>query len=427
MIVFGHATIVLSCCDGTILVVLVADNIGEIATAVPGTTFPQGFGTMNRHLCIFRLALAFIAVLLAYGHTCYAELDWQPERTSLFAVGVLEWQDPAVWRGMANAQKNRRDAQLVQHFQTAGVRQDRIVYLQDRQATRQRIQRDLVAQLGRSQSGELLIIYFTGHGFRDRKSHEVHFANYDAVDGASAWSVRAIFDTVEESFRGSHVLFMADCCYSGGLVDEARLRKSRLGYACLCSSHSHNSSTGRWTFTESLLAGLRGSPTVDLNDDGEIDVSELGQFSELEMAFAEKQKAVYDVNRAFPARWRIAQPARKRTPRQGERIEVEWKGKWYRSHLLEVMGNQCKVHYVGFDDSWDEWVGPDRIRPYHPSSFAEGESVEVHWAKDNKWYPAKILRNWYGLSFVHYEGYTSEWDDWVSNGAIRLPMNTKGK
>ncbi|MFO1040794.1 MAG: hypothetical protein U0941_03360 [Planctomycetaceae bacterium] len=169
---------------------------------------------MNRHLCIFRLALAFIAVLLAYGHTCYAELDWQPERTSLFAVGVLEWQDPAVWRGMANAQKNRRDAQLVQHFQTAGVPQDRIVYLQDRQATRQRIQRDLVAQLARSQPGELLIIYFTGHGFRDRKSHEVHFANYDAVDGASAWSVRAIFDTVEESFQGSHVL----CCHSGGLV-----------------------------------------------------------------------------------------------------------------------------------------------------------------------------------------------------------------
>ena len=399
----------------------------KITTTAANVIHPSGYTMMNNRFFVWRLAATLCAFLFVFGHTCHAELDWHPERTSLFAVGVLQWQDPAVWRGMANAQKHRRDVELVQHFRTAGVPEDRIVYLQDQHATRQRIQRDLQAQLARTQPGELLIIYFTGHGFRDRKSHEVHFANYDAVDGASAWPVRAIFDTVEGNFRGSHVLLMADCCYTGGLVDEAKLRKSRLGYACLCSSHSHSSSTGRWTFTESLLAGLRGSPTVDLNDDGEIDVSELGQFSELEMAFAEKQKAVYDANRAFPARWRIAQPSKQRTPRQGERIEVEWKGKWYRSHVLESMGNQCKVHYLGYDDSWDEWVGPDRVRPYHPKSFAEGESVEVLWAKDNKWYPAKILRNWYGLAFVHYDGYTSEWDDWVSNDAIRLATNAKGK
>ncbi len=351
----------------------------------------------------------------------HAELDWHPKRTWVFAVGVLEWQDPEVWRGMANAQRNRRDAELVQYFRTAGVASDRIVYLQDKDATRQRIQGELARQLNKSGPDDLLVFYFTGHGFRDRKTHEVHLANYDAVDGQSAWQVRSIFDAIEARFQGRHVLLMADCCYSGGLADEAQVRKTRLGYACLCSSHSHNSSTGRWTFTDSLLAGLRGNPTVDLNDDGEIDVAELGQFSELEMAFVERQKAVFENNRAFPHRWRIAQPAKRRNPRQGERLEVEWKGKWYRAQITESSGDRCKVHFIGFAESWDEWVGPERIRPFQPKHLDQGTPVNVLWRKDQKWYPAEVVRSWYGLTYVHYDGFPNEWDEWVNFDSIRVP------
>jgi hypothetical protein len=199
------------------------------------------------------------------------------------------------------------------------------------------------------------------------------------------------------------------------------LRKTRLGYACLCSSFSHNSSTGAWTFTDSLLAGLRGHPSVDLNGDDEIDLHEVGQFSELQMAFIERQKSVYDMNRDFPQRWRVAQPVKRRGPRQGERVEVEWKQKWYRAQILESSGDQCKIHYIGFADSWDEWVGPERVRPFQPGRYREGTAVEVLWNKDQKWYAAKVVRNWYGLTFVHYDGYASEWDEWVSGDSIRVP------
>lgn len=368
----------------------------------------------------FGLLVAFCCAGVMTGR-CYAEVDWRPAQTRLFAVGVLEWQNPDIWRGMAAAQHNRRDAQLVQHFKQAGVTEDRISYLQDRQATRAHIQKEFLGQLAKTKPGELLIFYFTGHGFRDHKSHAVHFANYDADEGDTAWPVKSIFDTLEANFHGSHVLLMADCCYSGALVDEARARKSRLNYACLCSSHSHNSSTGAWTFSDALLAGLRGSPVVDLNDDGEIDVGEMGQYSELEMAFVEKQKSVYDTAHDFSPRWRISKPSQKRAPRQGERLEVEWKGKWYRAEILVTSGNQCKIHYIGFEDSWDEWVGPERVRAYQPKNLDQGTAIEVYYRKDKKWYPAKVIRSWYGLTFIHYVNYPDEWDEWVGPEQIRMP------
>lgn len=355
------------------------------------------------------------------GAIAQAEVDWQPDRTWVFAVGVLKWQDPEVWRGMANAEKNRRDVELVQHFQKAGVPKDRIVYLQDQQATRQAIDHELGKLLARTRPNDLLIFYFTGHGFRDRKSHEVHFANYDASEGRNAWLVRSIFDTLEAKFQGNRVLLMADCCYSGGLVDEARLRKTHLGYACLCSSYSHNSSTGQWTFSDCLLAGLRGHATVDLNGDGEIGVNELGQYSELQMAFVERQKSVYSNNHDFPERWRLSAAVKPRGTREGDRVEVEWKGKWYRGLILESSGDQCKVHYVGFADSWDEWVGPDRMRPFQPNHLNQGTPIEVRWSRDKKWYPAKVVRSWYGLTLIHYEGFPTEWDEWVNFDSIRTP------
>lgn len=371
--------------------------------------------------------LFLIAVLLECFATgsCRAEVDWHPQRTRVFAVGVLEWQHPDIWPGMAAAQRHRRDAQLVQHFKSVGVAEDRITYLQDRQATRHRIQKELTDQLSKTKPGELLVFYFTGHGFRDRKDHSVHFANYDAADGDSAWAVTSIFETLESNFHGSHVLLMADCCYSGGLVDVARVRKSRLNYACLCSSHSHNSSTGHWTFSDALLAGLRGSPKVDLNEDGEIDVGEVGQYSELEMAFVEGQKSVYDTAPEFSSRWRLSNPTQRKAPRQGERIEVKWKEKWYRAEILVTSGNQCKVHYIGFEDSWDEWVGPDRMRAFQPKNIDQGTAVEVFYHKDQKWYPARVVRSWYGLAFVHYDGFSSEWDDWVGPELIRMPGQKK--
>lgn len=359
------------------------------------------------------------AAILCSTSTSYADQDWDPTKTWLVAVGVLEWQHPQIWRGMPNAKVDRRDVQLVDWFQSAGVPKEHIVYLHDRQATHRRIQDELAGLLRKTRPGDLLVLYYTGHGSRDRRSREVHFANYDATNYASAWRVRSIIETIEQNFRGEKCLLLADCCYSGGLADEAQRYRTRVPYAFLCSAYSHNSSTGKWTFTDAVLKGLRGDPAVDRDADGEIEFEEIGHYAELDMGFVEQQKSVYGRTHGFPARMKLSQVQGERTDRLGDRIEAEWRGKWYRAQIIESRPDEFRVHYVNFDHSWDEWIDASRIRKYAPAQFPAGTAVQIRWADDQRWYPGTILKSWYGLYFVHYTGYPAEWDEWVRPPDVR--------
>ena len=48
----------------------------------------------------------------------------------------------------------------------------------------------------------------------------------------------------------------------------------------------------------------------------------------------------------------------------GDKVEVEWKGKYYPSVILAVAGpDQYKIHYDKFSASFDEVVPKSRIRP----------------------------------------------------------------
>jgi len=365
------------------------------------------------------LFLAIFTLGWTFDATAQTGLDWHADKTWVFAVGVLEYQHPDVWRNQPAAKTDRRDVQLVEHFRKHGIPAEQIVYLQDRAATQPRIRKSLDDLLRRTTPGDLLILYYTGHGSRDHKTREVHFVNYDAKDGSTAWSVAEIAKTVDQGFQGDKALLMADCCYSGALVDELRRHDRRVPFACLCSSFSHNSSTGNWTFTDALLKGFRGNPAVDLDGDGHVEFSEIAKYSELDMGFIERQKSVSDRSPQFPEKWKLAATAGRAKPRLGERVEVLWQDKWYRAQIIDVKENQFRISYVNYDSSWDEWVGTERIRPYRPPEFTKGEIVDVYWAHDQKWYPATIRRAWYGLHYVHYDGYSDEYDDWVPPNWVR--------
>src|SRR2546425_12976556 len=69
-------------------------------------------------------------------------------------------------------------------------------------------------------------------------------------------------------------------------------------------------------------------------------------------------------SRGVPARSSSAihVPAQERAWKPGDRVEVQWKGDWYQANVIEVKGNQYKIHYDGYDNSWDEWVDNSRTR-----------------------------------------------------------------
>jgi hypothetical protein len=50
------------------------------------------------------------------------------------------------------------------------------------------------------------------------------------------------------------------------------------------------------------------------------------------------------------------------TVRQNHQAEVEWQGTWWAAEVVKVNGERYYIHYTGYNNSWDEWVGPDRIR-----------------------------------------------------------------
>lgn len=373
-----------------------------------------------------RLFVVVIA-LFSFGTPLRAQtkLDWNPEETHVFVAGLLEWKRSDLYGSFPAAMKDRRDEQLVEHFRKAGVPDEQITYLQDAEATKARVKQELVELLDETDEGDLLVLYFCGHGYRDKKSGRTWFATYDAGDtNESGWSVKDIFDAIENRFSGNRALLMADCCHSGALFDLAQQRRdSKIAYAVLTSSYSHNSSTGNWTFSDSVLTGLRGNPLVDADGNKQVDLQEIANYTAWEMAFIEGQKSMFVGGKGFPGKTNVATVEKTVKPRVGQRIEVSWQGKWYKAKIIDVSGQQAKIHYTNYDNAWDEWVGPDRIRKYAPAQFAEGDKVQVQWATDKKWYPATVVKGWYGLHQIHYDGYDATHDEWIGPGAIKRRTN----
>lgn len=373
-----------------------------------------------------RALTVYLGILAASGlfgeiRSAYASETWNPERTWVFIVGLLEWEDSQIWKPFPAAKVNRRDAQLAECFRAMGVPREQVTYLQDAAATQRRIKQEFVQLLDQTDAGDLLIFYFCGHGARDRSTGVTWFANYDAgKSDESCLRVESIFEAVEEHFSGDRALFFADCCHSGALYDEVKKRRNDdVSYAALTSSYTHNSSTGNWTFSDCLLAGLRGDPQVDSNENGVVDLGELAAYAELEMAFCEEQKSMFQPGKELSPRLQLAKTKGKRNPEVNRRMEVEWKGKWYKAKSIDARPGAWLIHYPGYESRWDEWIGPARIRNHQTEQFSKGTRVEVRWTQDQKWYPATVLEGWQGLHLIRYEGYDSSWDEWVKPRDVR--------
>jgi len=74
---------------------------------------------------------------------------------------------------------------------------------------------------------------------------------------------------------------------------------------------------------------------------------------------------------------------------------------------------------VDFEASWDEWVGPDRIRHPHVKKLPRGSRVKIWWSQDKNWYRGTVLASQFGLHKVHYDGYSHEWDEWVPSSSVK--------
>jgi hypothetical protein len=96
----------------------------------------------------------------------------------------------------------------------------------------------------------------------------------------------------------------------------------------------------------------------------------------------------------------------------GSRVEaeVEWQGKWCPANVLRTQKDKTLVHFVGYTDSWNEWIGNDRLRQ---------ADCEIEW--QGVWYPALVLKTDQAKRLIHYVGFDASWDEWVGRDRIRRP------
>lgn len=103
----------------------------------------------------------------------------------------------------------------------------------------------------------------------------------------------------------------------------------------------------------------------------------------------------------------------------GEKVLVQWKNKWWKATVLQAEGDRFYISYDGYASSWDEWVGPERIRPRATSGgqFAPGDAVRVKWK--GSWWKAHVVQVQGNRYYISYDGYSSSWNEWVGPSRIR--------
>ncbi len=341
---------------------------------------------------------------------------WQPAHTWVFAIGCTVWKHD---RSMNMPKKGREDTQLMEVFKQRGVPEEQIVFLKDNVGTLANIKKSFVAELAKTHTGDTLIFYFQGHGSRDVKKNGqsvYYFCNYDCDDNDddSFLYMKDVYDIIEKNFKGAQALMLADCCCSGGLAKVAATRHTEIAYCCFDSTFAHNLSTGEWTYTDALIKGFRGDPITDLNANGEVSLRELAQYTEQRMAFVETQKAVFATFNGFNPLLQIAKPKTVLKLPAGRFIEAKWDDDlWYKAEITDAKPGKVHVSYL--DDGSEGWVSPDRIRERKEKQFEVGTAVMAQCEEeDDKWKPAKVVRAWYGLHYVHFDGDVkgslSEWE-----------------
>lgn len=125
----------------------------------------------------------------------------------------------------------------------------------------------------------------------------------------------------------------------------------------------------------------------------------------------------------------------------GDHVYVEWEGNDYPAVIIAATSpTKYKVHYDGYDNTWDEVVPRDRIKGLiegparHPEPPAKVRAKALQAAQTNRYKNGDRVRvEWHGQLYmatinaivgqeryrVHYDGYGPEWDETVDSTRIQ--------
>ncbi len=376
-----------------------------------------------------RFVIAALVALAACS--CRAE-EFAPKNTHAVLIGVLEWQ-----HGLTAFPKvNRKDVELRDVLIRRGVPPENITLLVDADATLANI-RDAVAKtIKKSPPGSTLIIYYAGHGW-PLSGEDYCLANYDVQMNAdnTAWSMNELGTTLTKEFRGKQVFLWADCCYSGGMhVVVDALAKRQVAAFTLTSAGTANASTTNWTFTQSIIDGLRGEPIVDANADGDVTLVELR--NEVSEAMKHREAQAYGFKANGVAEDFVLAKAAGRRPSGNDKkfpigsyVEASGGGRRHFGRVVAADDVHVTVEFYNYTEKRTVKfavadVVPSQRIAQAPTRLDIGVKPDCLTEWRGTWFPAKVMKREIvddkPRYLIHYLGYANNWDEWVGNDRIRL-------
>jgi hypothetical protein len=103
----------------------------------------------------------------------------------------------------------------------------------------------------------------------------------------------------------------------------------------------------------------------------------------------------------------------------GSKAKVKWERWYYQATVKTMSGSKACIRYDGWSSSYDECVAPRRIKCTGKKlPFKSGtRRVEVEWKK--KYYPVKIKSVRGGKYCITYKGFGKSWDECVGPRRVR--------
>ncbi|KIR65324.1 caspase, EACC1-associated type [Micromonospora haikouensis] len=162
---------------------------------------------------------------------------------------------------------------------------------------------------GARRTGDLALLYYSGHGVLHGDGQSLFLAATDTVGGqlhATAFDTDGMLRHLLNDTKASQKVVLLDCCFSGaftarnrfrgGVREEPRRLKRQRGTFILTSSTHQKASKAQGpdrpsVFTEVLLDGLRGAAEGP-SDDGWITTNDLSRYVPTEMARRRQHKTV---------------------------------------------------------------------------------------------------------------------------------------
>ncbi len=343
-------------------------------------------------------------------------------------VGVEVFKNNDTYADMPDP--NREDQKFYELLIKRGVPKTQIVFLKDQNAALANIRKEFVSLLEKTQKGDTLFTYYTGHGTVDKQGRG-YFVNYDAPGNSNwtswkdMWAVAEIFASIETHFKGDVVLALADCCYSGTLCKQMKALKTDKAYACMGSSLSTLTAGMYWTFTETLISGFTGRSYVDADGNGGVAFRELAAHSREEVAVFMQQETEFATNQAFPETFTLGGAHEAQHKGVGTyydvRVNPKKRDSWQKAKAVGCEGDTITLLYYLDDVANYKTFKTDSedIRTFSRQCFNKQDVMDV---KDGKrWHSAKILavEKETGIHKVSY-GKKKQWEGLFFHDDLRV-------